>query len=88
MNIYSTDPDADQTDLFNFANVNVMPRLMRIKGMGIPRNLGNRIFAMRIWLDPDRLRAYDVSTEDVMKALSESSVIGSPCPGPAKLWVA
>src|SRR4051812_14278340 len=78
VNIYSTDPDADQKDLFNFANVYVMPRLKRIKGMGIPRNLGNRIFAMRVWLDPDRMRAYDVSSEDVMKALSEQSMIGSP----------
>ncbi len=78
VNIYSTDPNADQTDLFNFANLYVMPRLKRIKGMGIPRNLGNRIFAMRIWLDPDRMRAYNVSTDDVMKALSEQSVIGSP----------
>ncbi|HEY2415730.1 MAG TPA: efflux RND transporter permease subunit, partial [Pirellulaceae bacterium] len=78
VNIYSTDPNADQKDLFNFANVYVMPRLKRIKGMGIPRNLGNRIFAMRIWLNPDRMRAYDVSTDDVMKALREQSVIGSP----------
>ena len=51
VNIYSTDPNADQKDLFNFANVYVMPRLKRIKGMGIPRNLGNRIFAMRVWLE-------------------------------------
>jgi HAE1 family hydrophobic/amphiphilic exporter-1 len=78
LNIYSTDPNADQKDLFNFANVYVMPRLKRIKGMGIPRNLGNRIYAMRVWLDPDRMRAYNVSSDDVMKAISEQSVIGSP----------
>jgi hydrophobic/amphiphilic exporter-1 (mainly G- bacteria), HAE1 family len=78
VNIYSTDPHADQKDLFNFANVYVMPRLKRIKGMGIPRNLGNRIFAMRVWLDPDRMRAYNMSSEDIMKALSEQSIIGSP----------
>ena len=78
VNIYSTDPNADQKYLFNFANVFVMPRLKRIKGMGIPRNLGNRIFAMRVWLDPNRMRAYDVSSDDVMKALSEQSMIGSP----------
>src|ERR1700758_3974845 len=78
VNIYSTDPNADQKDLFNFANVYVMPRLKRIKGMGIPRNLGNRIFAMRVWLDPERMRAYKVSSEAVMKALSEQSMIGSP----------
>ncbi len=78
VNIFSTDPHADQKDLFNFANVNVMPVLKRIQGMGIPRNLGNRTFAMRVWLNPDRMRAYKLSTDDVMKALAEQSVIGSP----------
>src|SRR6478752_6786671 len=78
VNLYSKDPNADQKELFNFANVYVMPRLKRIPGMGIPRNLGNRIFAMRVWLNPDRLRAYNLSSEDVMKALSEQSIIGSP----------
>ncbi|MCE9567918.1 MAG: efflux RND transporter permease subunit [Planctomycetes bacterium] len=78
VNIYSTDPNADQKDLFNFANVNVMPVLKRIQGMGIPRNLGNRTFAMRIWLNPDRMRAYKISTEDVMRNLAEQSIIGSP----------
>src|SRR6186997_3072265 len=78
LNIFSTDPNADQKDLFNFANVNVMPVLKRIKGMGIPRNLGNRVFAMRVWLNPDRMRAYNLSSDDVMKALEEQSIIGSP----------
>src|SRR5690242_8936481 len=63
LNIFSTDPSADQKSLYNFANVNVMPVLKRIQGMGLPRNLGNRAFAMRVWLNPDRLRAYNVSTE-------------------------
>src|SRR6185436_5709310 len=73
VNIYSTDPDADQKTLYNFANVNVMPVLKRIQGMGIPRNLGNRAFAMRVWLNPDSMRRYRISSEDVMKALSEQS---------------
>ncbi len=78
VNIYSTDPNADQKFLYNFANANVMPVIKRIKGMGRPRNLGNRAFAMRVWLKPDRMRAYKVSTEEVMEALAEQSVIGSP----------
>jgi len=78
LNLYSTDPNADQKDLFNYANVYIMPVLKRIKGMGIPVNLGNRTFAMRIWLNPERMRAYDVSVEDVMQALAKQSIIGSP----------
>ena len=49
-----------------------MPEIQRIQGMGIPRNLGNRAYAMRIWLNIDRLRAYKLSSEDVMKALAET----------------
>src|SRR5215217_8611452 len=78
VNLYSTDPNADQKDLYNFTNVYVMPRIKRIQGMGIPRNLGNRVFAMRVWLNPDSMRRYRISSEDVMKALSEQSIIGSP----------
>lgn len=78
LNVYSTDPNTDQKDLFNYANVYIMPVLKRIKGMGIPVNLGNRTFAMRIWLNPERMRAYDVSVDDVMKALAQQSIIGSP----------
>jgi HAE1 family hydrophobic/amphiphilic exporter-1 len=78
VNIFSTDPSADQKFLFNFANINVMPVLKRIQGMGIPWNLGNRSYAMRIWLKLDRMRAYKLSSEDVMEALAEQSIIGSP----------
>ncbi len=78
LNLYSTDPNTDQKDLFNYAQVYIMPVLKRIKGMGIPVNLGNRTFAMRIWLNPERMRAYNVSVDDVMKALATQSIIGSP----------
>jgi HAE1 family hydrophobic/amphiphilic exporter-1 len=40
--------------------------------------LGNRQYAMRVWLRPDRMRAYNVSVDDVMEALGEQSVIGRP----------
>src|SRR4029077_18505408 len=56
VNIYSTDEGVDQKFLYNFANANVMPRLKRIQGMGRPVNLGNRTFAMRVWLNPDSMR--------------------------------
>src|SRR6478735_5999371 len=61
VNIYSKDPKADQKFLYNFANVNILPVIKRIQGMGRPVNLGNRSYAMRVWLNPDRIRAYKIS---------------------------
>ncbi len=54
------------------------PELQRISGMGRAQILGSSQFAMRIWLKPDRMRAYNISTEEVMEAVSEQSVIGRP----------
>lgn len=78
VNLYSTDKNADEKFLYNYANVHIIPELQRIKGMGRAQNLGSRSYAMRIWLKPDRMRAYNVSTEEVMQAVSEQSVIGRP----------
>lgn len=78
VNLYSTEKSADQKFLYNFANVNLLPELGRIKGIAQTRILGSRQYAMRIWLNPDRMRAYNVSTEEVMDAISEQSIIGRP----------
>lgn len=78
VNLYSKDPKADEKFLYNFAGVNILPELSRLKGVGSAKILGSRQFAMRVWLKPDRMRAYNVSTDEVMEALGEQSVIGSP----------
>ncbi len=78
VNVYSTDEDADEKFLYNFSNNHILPELQRINGIGQASILGARRFAMRIWLNPDRMRAYNVSAEDVMEAIGEQSVIGRP----------
>lgn len=78
VNLYSTDKNADEKFLYNYASVHIIPELQRIKGMGRAQILGSRTYAMRVWLKPDRMRAYNVSTEEVMKAMEEQSIIGRP----------
>ncbi|MBX2944228.1 MAG: efflux RND transporter permease subunit [Cyclobacteriaceae bacterium] len=78
VNLYSTDKNADEKFLYNYANVRIIPELQRVSGMGRAQILGSRTFAMRIWLKPDRMRAYNVSTEEVMEAMQEQSIIGRP----------
>ncbi|MBO2008707.1 efflux RND transporter permease subunit [Hymenobacter negativus] len=78
VNLYSKDKGTDMKYLFNYAGVNMIPELQRISGIGRASILGSRQYAMRIWLKPDRMRAYNISADDVMKALDDQSVIGSP----------
>ncbi len=78
VNLYSKDPKADEKFLYNFASVNIIREVQRLKGVGSAKILGSRQYAMRVWLKPDRMRAYNISTDEVMEALAEQSVIGSP----------
>jgi HAE1 family hydrophobic/amphiphilic exporter-1 len=78
INLYSKDPHTDQKFLFNFADINVLSELKRVDGVGVADILGNREYAMRIWLKPDRMLAYKISAEEVMKALGEQSMEASP----------
>ncbi|WP_291274970.1 efflux RND transporter permease subunit [Flavobacterium sp.] len=78
INLYSNDKNSDEKFLYNYANVNIIPEIQRINGISQAQILGNRNYAMRIWLNPDRMRAYKVSVDEVMKAMAEQSIIGRP----------
>lgn len=79
VNLYGTDAKkTDMKTIFNYAYINMLAELQRIEGVGFAKILGSRQFSMRIWLNPDRMRAYNISSEEVMKALGEQSIIGSP----------
>ena len=78
VNLYSKDKNANMKFLFNYAGVNMIPEIQRINGIGQARILGSRQYAMRVWLNPDRMRAYNVSPDEVMEALSNQSIIGKP----------
>ncbi len=78
VNIYSTDPGHNQDFLYNYAFVNVVPEIKRVKGIGSANILGSRAMAMRVWLDLERMRAYNVSAADVMEEIGKQSMLGSP----------
>src|SRR3954469_2378975 len=78
INLYSKDPKADEKFLFNYADINVLSELKRVDGVGFADILGNREYAMRIWLKPDRMLAYKISADEIMKALDEQSLEASP----------
>ncbi len=78
INLYSTDKNTDQKFLFNFADINLLSELKRVDGVGFADILGNREYAMRIWLKPDRMLAYKISADEVMEALAQQSLEASP----------
>lgn len=57
----------------NYFDINIKPRLQRIKGVGKVNVLGNT-FAMRIWLDPKRMAHYDLLPQDIEEVLEAQNV--------------
>lgn len=78
VNIFSSDPLHDEKFLYNFADIHVLSELKRIQGVGFADILGAREYAIRVWLDPNKMLAHSVSAEEVIKALEEYSVEAAP----------
>jgi multidrug efflux pump len=77
--------------LSNYAQLNVRDRLSRIDGVGDVQIFGAGPYAMRVWLDPEKLAARSMTAGDVVKALREQNVqvaagqVGAPpAPGSAQ----
>lgn len=78
VNLFSKDKTNDEKFLYNYAYTKIIPEIQRIKGVARAKILGSRKYAMRVWLKPDRMRAYKVSAEEVLKAIDEQSFIARP----------
>ncbi len=70
----SEDPLHDALFLSNYATINVKDELSRIKGVGSVTTFGAADYSMRIWLDPKKLKARELTTEDVLNAIREQNV--------------
>ena len=71
--LYSPDDSYDQTFINNYFKINIEPRLSRVSGVGNVNVMGGD-YAMRIWLDPQRMAQYDLVPSDVTAVLDEQNV--------------
>lgn len=78
LNIYSDDDTADERFIYNFADINVLKELKRIEGVGFAEIMGFKDYAMRVWLKPDRLAAYQISSEDIIASIRAQNVEAAP----------
>ena len=69
VHLYSPDESRDTLYLSNYATLHVKDVLARLQGVGDVQFQGARQYAMRIWLDPDRVAAHNLSANDVLAAL-------------------
>jgi len=73
VNLVSPDGSRDALFLSNYALINVLDRLKRVPGVGDVGIFGERRFAMRIWLDPERLAKLELTADDVIAAVREQN---------------
>lgn len=78
LDIFSINNALEEEFLYNFTDINILPELKRINGVSYAAILGAKEYAMRIWLKPDKMLAYNISTNDVLNALREQNVEAAP----------
>lgn len=76
--LYSGDTAYDETFLQNYARINIVPEIQRVHGVGQANIFGSKDYAMRIWLKPDRLSAYNLSAQEVLAAIKEQNLEAAP----------
>ncbi|MEI8019140.1 MAG: efflux RND transporter permease subunit, partial [Schlesneria sp.] len=74
VNLFSPDDSRDNLYLSNYATIQLRDELSRLKGIGDITFLGQRDYSMRVWLDPERLSASRLTTDDVVRAIEQQNV--------------
>jgi len=74
MAIYSEDDRYDDIFISNYVDLYVLDPLRRIEGVGNILAFGERRYAMRVWLDPNRLASRNLTAQDVINALNQQNV--------------
>ncbi|WP_299262002.1 efflux RND transporter permease subunit [uncultured Kushneria sp.] len=75
--LYSPNGAYDRLFLNNYANINILDEIRRLPGVGQAEVLGNQDFAMRIWLNPDKLSQYDMTPAEVSSAIQAQNAVVS-----------
>jgi HAE1 family hydrophobic/amphiphilic exporter-1 len=74
VSLYSDDNRFDETFLANYANINLKYPLARLPGIAQINVIGAGSYAMRMWLDPNKLQYYSLTTMDVVNAIQQQNV--------------
>ena len=74
----SEDGRYDDEFLTNYNNINIIPAIKRIQGVGDVQSPGLKTYAMRIWLKPDVMKQYGLMPSDISNVLAEQNIEAAP----------
>jgi hydrophobic/amphiphilic exporter-1 (mainly G- bacteria), HAE1 family len=74
----SKNPDYDDKFIQNYANINILPQIKRVNGVGDANVYGSKDYTMRIWLKPDVMKVYNISPSEVIAALQDQNIEAAP----------
>ncbi|MBW8687824.1 efflux RND transporter permease subunit [Chitinophaga rhizophila] len=78
LNVMSEDTTLNEQFIYNFADINVLQELKRIDGVGFAEIMGAKEYAMRVWLKPDRMLAYNLSADEVIAGIRKQNIEAAP----------
>ena len=78
MGLTSPDDRYDEKFLGNYADINIIPEMKRINGIGDCESIGLKTYTMRLWLDPSKMRELNLMPSDIMNALGEQNIEAAP----------
>ncbi len=78
MGLTSPDDRYDEKFLGNYADINIIPEMKRINGIGDCESIGLKSYTMRLWLDPVKMHDLKLMPSDVITALSEQNIEAAP----------
>jgi HAE1 family hydrophobic/amphiphilic exporter-1 len=76
--VSSTNPDYDGQFLQNYANINILPQIKRVSGVGDASVYGAKDYSMRVWLKPDMMNTYSITPGEVIAALKDQNIEAAP----------
>ena len=74
----TSDGRYDDEFLTNYSNINIIPAIKRIQGVGDVQSPGMKTYSMRIWLKPDVMKQYNLMPSDISAVLAEQNIEAAP----------
>ncbi|MFT3739000.1 MAG: efflux RND transporter permease subunit [Breznakibacter sp.] len=78
LTLSSKNTDYDWEFIQNYANINILPQIKRVSGVGDAAVYGAKDYSMRIWIKPDVMASYGISPTEVIAALKDQNIEAAP----------